>query len=180
MNIKELFKHEPNTDLKTFFKSGLFRNFLIIVGSIVVLLFVFEVGTMVGFKKASFAFNSGDNYYRAFGKQDRGFFGMPMMFNDGDDLAPSHNVVGQIVKIGLPNLYVEAQDGVEKVITIASSTLIKKFRGDISSAELQNGDLVVIFGEPNNKAQIEAKLIRVLPPPSTERSNNSMMGNPIK
>ena len=73
--------------------------------------------------------------------------------------------MGKIIKLEPPNFMIADRDGVEKIILITDKTDIKRFRDTIKSVDLKLDDFINVIGAPNDKAQIEAKFIRVLPPP---------------
>jgi hypothetical protein len=147
-------------DWKNIDRTKTFRR--VIVGIIIILsvVIVFEVGVFVGFRKALFSGHLGDNYYRAFGSH------RPQMINmEADDLPASFGAAGKIVKVNLPEIIIADRDNVEKTILITNDTIIKQFRGDASTSDILQNDFAVVIGSPNDKSQIEAKLIRILPPP---------------
>ena len=150
-----------HNNLKEFTQSKSFRGILAGIGIAIVALLIFQAGMFVGFRKASFSYRFGDNYYRAFG--DRGpkpFQGQPR-----DGFIEGHGAVGKIASIKLPTFVVTDPDDVEKVIAINEDTVIRRFDTTISADELKVNDFTVILGSPNDNSQIEAKLIRILPPP---------------
>jgi hypothetical protein len=159
---------------KDFLQGKGFRRILFGVGIFFIALIIFQCGIFVGFRKASFSYRMGDNYYRAFDKND-GYNSYPMgmgMMRGG--FPDSHGAVGQIIKITLPNLVIEDTQGIEKTVVIDSTTVIKKFRDSIKNEDLRVGDFVTIIGSPDNNSVIDAKLIRVLPPPQSASSTQAI------
>jgi hypothetical protein len=57
-------------------------------------------------------------------------------------------------------------DGNEKTITISTSTDIRKFKDSVKAEYLKIDDFVTVLGNPNDKAEVEAKLIRIMPNPA--------------
>lgn len=154
---------------KNFLQTKLSRKTLYIIGALVVALFIFQAGIAIGYRKASFSYRSGDNFHRIFGSPERkGMMGM-MDIRGGLDprgeFTSGYGANGTIVKIDLPTIIVAGVDKVEKIITTDSKTIVRSFRNDIKPTDLKVGDSVIIIGAPNTSAQIEAKLIRVLPSP---------------
>jgi hypothetical protein len=141
----------------------MYKKILWGIGIFIAALIIFQAGMFVGFRRASFSYGLGDNYYRTFGGP-RG--GMMRGFLP-DDFPESHGVAGKIIKISLPNIFIAGNDGVEKNILISSSTLIREFRQMASPADLKVDDFVVVIGSPNAQSQIDAKFIRVMPGIST-------------
>ena len=152
------------TDQKKEYATKIIQRILIIVGVLVVILVIFQAGMFVGYRKASFSYSMGDRYYRTFDEPGRGYFGQ---FDK--DLPEANGAVGSIVRISLPTFVVATPDNIEKIIRINDDTIIRQFRNVATASDLKVGDKVVALGNPNGQAEIEAKLIRILPapPPTT-------------
>lgn len=163
MNIKELLQSK-----KDFLQSKKFKTTLIIIGSIVVLLVIFQIGVFVGFKKASFSGNWGDNYYRAFGgpQGDPRMMGFP---KEGMGFTESHGVSGRVLRVVPPRLMIEGLDRVEKSVLIKNNTTIRRFRENIDISKIQAGESAVVLGSPNNDGEIEASFVRLMPPPQINK-----------
>jgi hypothetical protein len=140
----------------------------IIVGllAIVAIVLVFGLGVFVGEKKAKFSYHWAENYHRMFAGPKAGFLGNLRMppFPPFDEFIEGHGTFGEIIKIEGNNLVVKGRGNVEKAIVITEKTVIKSGREDIKFSDLKIGDMIVIIGSPNDKGQIEARLIRVFPP----------------
>ncbi|MBP7804605.1 MAG: hypothetical protein KA052_00065 [Candidatus Pacebacteria bacterium] len=122
---------------------------------------VFTLGVQVGIMKAGFNYQSGDNYYRTFGPK-----GPHHMATVSPNMSEVHGVSGEIVSIKLPFIIVADDDLTEKTVVISEKTILRKLRNTITSSDLAVNDYIVIIGEPGeNSVNIEAKFIRVLPPP---------------
>lgn len=85
-----------------------------------------------------------------------GFRGFP-----AGDFIEGHGSVGEIIKINGSELVIKGRDNVEKTIIINDKTVINKGRKTVKKDELKVGDFITVIGSPNDKGQIEAKLIRV-------------------
>ncbi len=162
-------------DYNKILQSKKFKMILGGIGAIIVLLFVFAAGTIVGFKKANFSFRWAENYHRNFGGPRGGFF------EDlgGRDFIDAHGVFGQIIKIdnstSTPSLVIRGRDNVEKIVLIKDNTVINGFRNNAKSADLKVDDEIVVIGDPNDAGQIEAKLIRIMPAsPELQRGEPAM------
>jgi hypothetical protein len=132
----------------------------------IVLALVFKIGMFVGEKKAQFSFRWAENYHRMFAGPKAGFLGnlrMPPF----SEFIEGHGTVGEIIKIEGNNLVVKGRGDVEKLILVNEKTIIKSGFKNIKVSDLKIGDIIVIIGSPNDKGQIEAKLIRVFPPKSS-------------
>lgn len=151
---------------KNFFQSKNFRKILYGVGIAIAVLVVFQAGMFVGYRKAAFSYRWGDNYHRAFGERGEHMMGGRMMGFFGDrDFTNSSGAVGKIVKINLPELVIENKDGIEKSILITDDSIVKRFRETVKPEDIKIGDFVVVIGAPNDNAQVEAKIIRIMPNP---------------
>lgn len=146
------------------FKSHKYKNIIIAIGVLILVLVIFQAGMFVGFRKASFSYGWGDNYRQTF-DGPLGEFGVEMMrgLPPGTGLSGAYGVVGKIISISLPTLVVIGPDNVEKVVLIKDDSLIREFRNVINATDLQVNDQIVVIGAPNSASQIEAKLIRVMP-----------------
>ncbi|MBM2817660.1 MAG: hypothetical protein HW401_250 [Parcubacteria group bacterium] len=153
---------------KNIFESKNLRRILWGVGIAIAILLIFQAGMFVGYRKASFSYRWGNNYYRAFGEHrggERMMGGRMMDSFRGKDFTNSSGAIGRILSINLPTLAIENGDGIEKIILIADDTSIKRFRETINVADLKIGDFVVVIGAPNDSSQVEAKIVRVMPNP---------------
>ncbi len=157
-------------NFQNFIRSKTFKIILCGIGVLAAMLAILHVGILIGYHKATFSFGWGDNYYRTFGGSRRHF---GREFPPQKDLSEAHGVAGKILSISLPTFVVEGRDNVEKVVLIKDDTVIRHFRDTLKPADLKVDDEVVIIGAPNNQAQVEAKLIRLMPP----MSFRSMTGN---
>lgn len=154
-------------DFKKCSQSKGFQITIIVIGVIIVALTIFQAGMFVGFKKASFSYGFGENYYQNFGGRmmDKNFDGMMGGFPQGGELENSHGTIGKIVKISLPTIVVDDRDGIEKIVVTSKDTVVREFRDNIELKNLKVGDSIVVIGTPNDKSQIEAKIIRLMPSP---------------
>lgn len=153
---------------KTFFERNASKKILYGVLVFFVALIIFQAGVSVGYHKASFSYGAGDNFHRIYGQSERyGMMGRGGMMGGfpGNEFTSGYGTTGVIVKIALPQIMVAGVDKVEKIITVDEKTLVRLFRDDIKATDLRVGDTIIVVGAPNSASQIEAKLIRVLPPP---------------
>jgi hypothetical protein len=156
---------EIHEKLKKIFESKVLIGILYGIGIVIIILVVFSVGVSVGFNKASFGRDWGNNYERNFGMQPMPPFGQ-------DNFPNAHGSIGKIIKIELPTIIVQDQDQTEKVVLIKDDTKIQKMRDTIAATDLKVDDFVVVIGLPNNQGQIEAKFIRMMPSPDFLTNNN--------
>src|SRR3989344_4841743 len=79
-------------------------------------------------------------------------------------------IVISIVTLG--TFVVAGPDNVEKTIRVSDETLFREFREELSSEDIVIGSFVVVLGSPNEGGEIEATLVRFLPPPPDFISND--------
>ncbi len=127
----------------------------------VIVVLIFGAGMFVGGMKARFSYRWAESYHKNFAGPREGFFG------DWKNLPPfpgdfieGHGDFGEIIKIN-SDLVIKGRDDVEKIIIIKEDTIIEKGRTTIKKDELRVGNQIVVIGSPNEKGQIEAKLIRL-------------------
>ena len=147
-------------EYKKIFQSRTFTVTLWTIGGVVIVLAIFQAGVLVGYHKAGFSYQGGENYYLTFGDDRPGPLGIP-----AQNFPTTHGAIGKIIKIDLPTITIEDTDNVEKVVSVDDDTMIKKFRDTMTPAQLHVGDIVTVIGSPTDTAQIEARLVRILPPP---------------
>ena len=145
-------------DIQKITESTWFTKALIAIGLVLTALIVFQAGMYVGVRKAELSFRMGDNYYRALGPG--GFPGGPL----GDELSEADGASGTVVSVSLPT-FIVADRGGEKVIAVSDQTTIRLLRDATSSSAIVPGESAIIIGEPNDKGEIEATFVRLLPPP---------------
>jgi hypothetical protein len=146
--------------LHTFVPSGVIRIIIIVLAIIAVVLLVFGTGMLVGYKNGTFICHVSDNYLRIFGDEQKermnGFVPAP--------LPGGHGAIGTIVRIQLPSITVADDHNVEKSVVITDDTLIRRMKGTALPTDLVVGDSVVVLGTPGSEGEIDARLIRILPP----------------
>ncbi|HNW71425.1 MAG TPA: hypothetical protein PKZ36_01035 [Candidatus Paceibacterota bacterium] len=141
------------------FESKILVGILYGVGIVLVFALVFSAGMSVGFHKASFGHDWGDNYQRNFGMMQ------PRFGLNENNFPNAHGANGKIIKIELPNIIVQDRDNTEKVVVIKDDTKIQKMKSELKSTDLAIDDFITVIGTPNDNGQIEAKFIRVMPEP---------------
>ncbi|MFZ2253328.1 MAG: hypothetical protein WAW13_04135 [Minisyncoccia bacterium] len=160
-------------NIKEYIQSQSFKGVLVGICITVTVLVIFQAGIAVGERKASFAHRFSDNFERNFmGPQEEGF--MERGFFEGANMPGGHGAAGKIVSISLPLVVVAGPDNLEKTVVITEGTEIREFRDSISSDQLHIGDFIVVLGIPNNEGQVDAKLIRLAPPPPDILFNNTV------
>jgi hypothetical protein len=156
-------------DFRTLFQSKKVNRTLKIVGIVIITLVIFQAGMFVGFKKASFAYRFGDNYARTFGgHRDEMSKNFPNI-----DFPNSHGTIGKIIKINLPTIIIKGKDNLEKIVVIKNNTDIRLFREAASTTDLKIDSNVMVLGTPNEKGEIEARLIRLMPMDTDRNMTNT-------
>jgi len=148
-------------DINKIFQSKIFQGVISGLAALVIILFIFKAGMIVGIKKADFSCRWSDNYHQNFGGPKGGFLGG---FDD-QDFIEANGTVGQIIKIDGSTLVVKGRENVEKVILTNDATVVKRLAETIKPSDLKVDEMIVVIGEPNDAGQTEAKFIRVMPPP---------------
>jgi len=149
--------------MKDFFQSKRWTAVLAIIFILCAMLAIFEAGVAVGVHKADFADRMGGDYYRVFGSS-----GAPFGDLDQDSFPASHGVAGTIIKIDLPYAFIHGPDNAERTIRLDASTTILRYRTPIGPGDLSEGESIVVIGSPSaSSSNIDARFIRVLPPPPT-------------
>lgn len=142
----------------------MFKGAILGIAAVIILLFVFKIGTIVGARKANFSCQWSDNYHRNFGGPKEGFLKGFENFRDRDFIE-ANGAFGQIIKIDAnsSNLVVKGRNDIEQIILIKDNTTIRHLQNTIKLNDLKIDDNVVVIGEPNSAGQIEAKFIRLMP-----------------
>lgn len=136
------------------------RMIAIIVGSLVLVLLVFQAGISVGYHKARFSYDSGNRMYRVIQGNERP--GEPF-FN----AETAHGATGRVVSVNLPEFLIASPDNVEKTIRVSSSTIVRKFRTQGVTGDIHVDDYALVLGDPDMSGRIQAKFIRVMPASSS-------------
>lgn len=155
----------------------MFKGILIGIGALIIALFVFQAGMMVGFEKAGFSYRWGDNYHKNFAGPRNGFLGD----FTGQDFMEANGVFGSIIKTSTSSLVIKGKNEAEKIILLNEDTEIKRFQETIKAGDLKTDENIVVIGSPNEAGQIEAKLIRVMPPmPLNPTSSDQLPPPPLR
>ncbi len=147
------------TDIKKLIGTKIVKTSLIIFGGLIVAMAIFWFGMFVGFHKAGFSYQWGENYGNLFeGTEHR----LSRELRGGGFI-DAHSAVGSVIKVDTSTLIIKGDDNVEKNISINSNTVIRRGQNTVSSADIKADDRVVVLGVPSSTGQIEAKLIRLMP-----------------
>jgi len=146
--------------MKQFFNSPNYKRLTFWIGLTVLLLLTFQGGIFVGFHKASMAYQFDERYRGAYGSHFRsGPFGLPQ-----DDFPEAHGAAGRVLSVSLPTIVIEDKNS-ERIVLLNDETVIRKDRDKVGAETIMANDFVVVIGAPNEKQEVVAKFIRMLPPP---------------
>ncbi|MFH1393188.1 MAG: hypothetical protein ABIG73_02310 [Patescibacteria group bacterium] len=151
MNIKEIIQSKP------------YMIVALAISVIAVICLIFGGGMYIGYRKARFSYQWGENYHKNFGGPRGGFMGD----FGGKDLINANGVAGQIMKIDNSTLVIRGRDNVEKIVAVKDDTVINRLNETVKLNALKIGDFVVVIGEPNDDGQIDAKFLRTIPAPAS-------------
>lgn len=136
---------------------------------VVLLIIIFNLGIFVGYKKARFSYAWGENYHRNFAGPKAGFLREFERDLLGKDFIESHGVFGSIIEIKDSELIIKGKDNIEKIVVVNEQTDIRRFGDNIELKDLSMDETVVVIGQPDDEGKIEAKFIRVMPPPPSSK-----------
>ncbi|MEI6316562.1 MAG: hypothetical protein WCO65_02445 [bacterium] len=160
-----------NTTQKSFIQSKNLSRTMTGILLLVGIIFVFHIGEEFGYKKAELTDHMSDGYYKAFGPHDPGKAGpFGYLFDDQTD---THGVAGKVVAIKNNIILVADNEGIEKNVLVDKTTIIKNQRNTILIGDIKPNDYIIVIGTPTPDGQINAKIVRVLPPPNMEDLENS-------
>lgn len=163
-HVTLIMSHSFSKELKEFVESRKFRLILVAIAALLLLLIIFQAGMVVGYKQAAYSFQYGNNYYRMFGERGPGPDHGPMMMRGR--FIEGHGAVGKVLSVAPPTFVVVGPDNVEKTVTVSDDTYIRRFDQAVTINDVQVGDYTVVVGNPNDSSQIEARFVRLLPPPN--------------
>jgi len=148
-----------------YLKSKGFSSLIVTVFICALLAGTFSLGAMVGARKAKFTFSWGENYNRNFGGPEKGFFNSFVDEISGKNMIEGHGAFGKIIKIDGRTIIIQGKDDIERIINMDSDNLIRRAGGVIEFGDVNVNDMAVIIGEPDEMGKINAKFIRIMPPP---------------
>jgi hypothetical protein len=152
---------KPNNDV--------LKRVIIGLTAFAVVCLIFWIGIFIGSMKARFSYRWAESYHKNFAGPRGGFLDDWRSFPRGDFIS-SHGVFGQIIKIEESNIIIKEGNNVERIVVVKDGTIIERLRETVKISDLKVDDYIVVIGEPNDSGQIEAKFIRLLPPPPSKGS----------
>ncbi len=152
-------------DKKIFQNPDVLKWIIVGLSGFVIIVLIFGIGVRVGISKARYSYRWTESYHKNFAGPKGGFLGDWRRFPAGDFIS-GHGAFGEIIEIKDNGFVIKDRENIEKFVVTNQDTTITKGRETIKNG-LKVGDCAVIIGSPNDDGQIEAKLIRVLPPRPT-------------
>jgi hypothetical protein len=144
------------TNIKKLYSSSGSTVVVVIVGGVVVGLLIFHAGVAYGERHAF-----GRMHGLGRGEPPPGFGMLSHSF-----IPEGHGAVGTITALASSTMTLKLRDGGTQTIYIDSDTVIHGLTPSETLTSLKVGEDIAVIGEPDedNAGQINAKLIRVLPP----------------
>jgi len=144
---------------KQFIKSRLFIGIIIGIFCLTLLVSSFQIGMIVGFRKARVSYDWSEHYDKNFGGPRRAIMGMPI---GTPQFMGAFGNFGTIIRIDDPAIIISGSNNTERIVITDDKTQFINIRDKILKTDLKLGDSIVIIGEPDDQGQIIARLIRLL------------------
>lgn len=129
-----------------------------LLGSAIILMGVFKIGVTVGYVKAGFSYNWGNNYHANFGAPAGTLRGLR-----DRDFMPAHGLSGEVIKLEGNIFIIRGRNDREELITTTRETRIKAGNATVRANDIGIGSKVVVIGEPTSDGRLNARFIRLLP-----------------
>lgn len=129
--------------------------------AIAALLGAFQVGMMVGFRKATYAFRWGDRYHQMFAGPQNGFL------DDfrGKGYMDAHGLFGSVMKVDQDVMLLRDKDDQEKMVLSTPDTLVRRGMDRMPFQQIPVNARVVVIGEPDPMGRVMARFIRLFDAP---------------
>lgn len=125
---------------------------------VLAILIAYGLGILVGYRRAIFAADFGERYYRTmYGNP----MGQPMIGAMGYGPLTMHGVAGEVIDISTGTIVVKDANGDEESVLVMSNTPIREMNNDITAGDIVPNDQIVVIGQPDTGGQVEARFIRV-------------------
>lgn len=131
-----------------------------VLAVLIFLVGAFWIGMAIGERRARHFNGWCDGYRHAFMPLGRGRMPLP-----SPHLPNAHGVFGRVVSVSNQNIVIQGNDDIEQGVLVTSSTAIRLGDRNATLNDIHTDDQVSVFGVPNSVGQIEARLVRLLPPP---------------
>jgi hypothetical protein len=157
---------EPEAPKNNFLKMPRTKTFLVVLCGALVVLIAYGLGILVGYRRAIFASQFGEHYYRTMYGDP---FGKPMIGVMGMGPMTMHGVAGQVIDVASETISVKDINGNEESVWVVSGTPIRDMNNSVSMQEIQPADQIIVIGQPDPDGDIAARFIRIF---ETSSSSN--------
>ena len=133
--------------------------FLLIVSALALCILVasFQLGVMIGYRKAMFSYRWGEEYHRNFGGPARGFMPNPRQ----EPFFGGHGTTGIVLTVDGSEISMRGEDGVERIVVMTDHTKISRARTPAKKEDIKPNERIVVIGRPTDQAKLEALFIRL-------------------
>lgn len=145
-------------------RSKWFSGVVIGVLGTLTLVITFELGMAAGFHRAEFSYHLDQNYGRTFGRTDA------RMTLPGTGAPNPHGAFGKVVSVSLPTVTIATDGRPEQEVLISADTQVRDQDATVAASTLKEGDYIIVLGAPNESGQVAAKLVRIVPAPTTAQT----------
>jgi hypothetical protein len=144
------------------------KGVLIGLSGLIVLILVFNLGLLVGYRKAIFSERWGENYQRNF----IGPRPLPAGFHIGDFLN-ADSTAGLVLSVTGSTIVIKDNQNTERTIIVSTSTTIREGDETVTLADLKPNDHIAVIGQPDNTGELQANFIRAFDSSSTPLNPDS-------
>ena len=149
---------EHQVEKNDFLKPPKTKTLLWTLCCILAVLIAFGLGLVVGYRRAIFASDFGEHYYRnMLGDPE----GQPVVGAMGYGPLTMHGVTGEVVDVATDTIVVRGSNGSEESVLIVSGTPIRDMNENISEQEIAPNDQIVVLGDPDQDGVVEARFVRI-------------------
>jgi hypothetical protein len=145
--------------MKQFLQSKKLKLALFGLGTVAILLIVFGLGLIVGYRHLLFRGHFEDNYYRNFyGEHPEDSLG----YLRGRPPLHTHGVVGTVIDVASSTIAVrDMGSNDEQSVAMTPDTVVRKQGVTVLWGDIATGNRVAVIGAPNERGQIDAHFIRI-------------------
>jgi hypothetical protein len=131
--------------------------FLASLVTLCLLVGVFQLGVIVGYRKAMFSYRWAETYHQNFGGPRQGF--IPNAHTEA--FFGGHGTGGSILRIDGNEISLRGDDGIERVVVLTDRTYIRRGPQPAKKEDLQLNEKIVVIGRPTDQGKMEATFIRL-------------------
>ena len=142
--------------------ANVIKGVLIGLAALIVLILVFNLGLLVGYRKAFFSEHWGENYQRNF----VGPWPLPPGFHPGDFLN-ADSTAGTVLTVSGNTIVMKDDQNTERTVIVSATTTIREGDETVSISDIKPSDQIVIIGQPDSTGELQANFIRAFDASST-------------